>query len=115
MDTPESMDTNDNRVIVYHAADTSDDKAPDGSAWIDYWMEHTNLPCPEICPCCGKKPTGDNYFVGAHVKKLMDFMEKEDSGIFIVPTCDICNKSSRGWKSFENAFPVPPEYLLRIH
>ncbi len=109
------MDSKIKNVIVYHASNTSDDKAPDGSSWIDFWMKNTNLPCPEICPCCQKKPTGNNYFVGAHVKLFMDLMLYRNSGTFIIPACDRCNKTYKGAWSIGHLFLIPTSHLLRIH
>jgi len=94
-------------IKVKHVASRDDWKEPkDGSGtWIEYWEKHSGYQLQDFCRDCRKKVTSDNPFVGAHVKKI----NSSDNSIYIVPTCDRCNKQG---KSGEREFIVAEEILV---
>ena len=60
----------------------------DGSpSWIEYWKKYSGFELKDFCRDCHCKPSGDNIFVGAHVKKVNSL----DETIYIVPVCKACN------------------------
>lgn len=77
------------KIKVKHIATKDDWEDPkDGSSsWIDYWDKHSKYNLQDFCRDCGKKISGTNIFVGAHVKKV----NSTDNDIYIVPTCKSCN------------------------
>ena len=64
------------------------EKPKDGSEfWIDYWKEHSGFELKDFCRDCHEKISGNNIFVGAHVKRV----GADDDTVYIVPTCKKCN------------------------
>ena len=96
------MDLNLSKFIIYkqmskikvkHVASKDEWAKPkDGSnKWIEYWQKYSGYQLKDFCRDCHCKISEDNPFVGAHVKKVGSI----DKNIYIVPTCDECNKKGR--------------------
>lgn len=99
-------------IKVRHSIKTQDEKAPDGSSWIDFWRTQTKRGIPTICPCCGKSVKGENYMVGAHVELFIELASIKHKQ-FITPTCNICNSTYKESKYF-HSFNVDVADLLEI-
>lgn len=99
-------------MIVRHSSKTQDEKAQDGSSWIDFWQKTTKRGIPEICPCCKETPNEKNPMVGAHVEEyiLSGYIDKPR---YITPTCKKCNDTYKGQKCF-HPFKVDKSDLLEI-
>lgn len=106
-------------VKVFNAINTSDDIAPGGIAWIDFWQKCVQLPLPLRCPCCNAIPSKINPLVGGHVV-LSHMIEEIGEGMinigpmFITPICDNCNKTFKGSQAYTREFEVPKAYLLKL-
>lgn len=99
-------------IVVRHDSSTSNEKAPNGQPWIEYWQQQTKLDIPKECPCCKKKPTEKNPMIGAHVIKVLDMAGSKLSWTrYITPTCDECNKKYKGIKATEKVFSVLLNHL----
>ena len=71
-------------IKVFHATNTTDDKASDYGfdSWIDYWKTTKQHHPRFTCPFCSKFP---KKLVGAHVVSCKDWKT------YIVPCCSDCN------------------------
>ena len=93
---------------VRHSEKTGD-KNHGKDGWIGYWEKKTGKSRydRENCPCCTKKVTEENYWVGAHV-------ETKDGQKFITPTCKECNDTYKEGKADEKWFIVSQDYLCQL-
>ena len=100
------------KMFVKHSTNTSDENAPNGESWIDYWKSQIKIDIPSICPCCKQEPTEDNQLVGAHVEEWVP-VNNNKTKHFITPTCDKCNKTNKYTKA-RKPFQIEITHLLEI-
>lgn len=97
--------------VVYHAINTTEE----GRNWIEEWQEHTSQTVPSICPCCGVVPSGENHFVGAHVRLYIESaLSTSEQSMFITPTCNECNLKYQGDSALGHQFLVKKDYLWKV-
>lgn len=107
-------EVNSKKVIVRHSIGTSEEQAPNGAYWIDFWCEKTKKTIPNICPSCNEPPNEENKMVGAHVEEYIQLAEpKQNKTYFITPTCKKCNDTYKGHNHYHK-FSVEESDLLPL-